>query len=316
MQLNRNVTDEVINSWYGQATVRYTPRIMVPDYAGDELIYPVERSVVAGHPLVEAKGKSVVSYVLTQSAYQFLFGVGLLETKFVIQCSLNLLHGRIGEPSDLEKLQALTVVVDEAYHAQVALDYIIQMKSKSGIDPLVVPETNRKLDATQRVYDALPPELHMDFQLLAVTLAESVLTNEIANLGRENGLAKTFITVMTDHVKDEGRHSKYFAKLMTSRWAQLSPDVQLRFGAMLPDYLDDFLAMDMGRPMDRKVLKACGLDGQEIEKVISDTRQRVEADHEEQSYRTKVRLFKLLRQIGVLDHQQNRLAFTTRTYAA
>ena len=203
-----------------------------------------------------------------------------------------------------------------ALHAQVALDYIIQMKSKSGIDPLVVPETNRKLDATQRVYDALPPELHMDFQLLAVTLAESVLTNEIANLGRENGLAKTFITVMTDHVKDEGRHSKYFAKLMTSRWAQLSPDVQLRFGAMLPDYLDDFLAMDMGRPMDRKVLKACGLDGQEIEKVISDTRQRVEADHEEQSYRTKVRLFKLLRQIGVLDHQQNRLAFTTRTYAA
>jgi hypothetical protein len=50
----------------------------------------------------------------------------------------------------------------------------------------------------------LPESLRTEFQLLAVTIAENVLTDEVANLGRERELSQSFTTLMVDHVRDEG----------------------------------------------------------------------------------------------------------------
>lgn len=314
MQQAKVTSEDIIASWYEKATVRYTPRILVPSYSSEEFIYPIERSVICAHPLVVSCGREARSYILTQAAYQFLYGVGLLETKFVIKCCLDIIHNRICGVSDSEKLQALTVLIDEGYHAHVALDYIVQMKHKSGIDPLHVPESNRRLDAAARAYASLPEDLHMDFQLLAVTLAENVLTDEIANIGRENGLTKTFTQLMKDHVLDEGRHSNYFAELMKSRWIDLPQETQQRFGAMLPDYLDDFLGVDMERMFERRILDSCGLEKEEVERVIADTNSQFVSEYDELAEKTKARLFRLLKKMGVMDVDANRRAFSNRSY--
>ena len=306
--------DEVIASWYEKATVRYTPRILVPSYVSDEPIFPVARSIICTHPLVVSRGREARDYLLTQAAYQFLYGIALVETRFVIDCCLNIIHNRIKGATDLEKLQALTVIVDEGYHAHVALDYIIQMKQRSGVEPILVPNSNRKLDAATRAYASLPESLHMDFQLLAVTLAESVLTDEIAHIGREEDLLKSFTQVMTDHVRDEGRHSNYFAKLMKSNWAQLSEETQLRFGAMLPDYLDDFLGISKKRTYERKVLHSCGFADDAVAQIIGDTDPQFVAEQNGLAEKQKVRLLRLLKQIGVLDLEPNHRAFSNRSY--
>ncbi|WP_437747782.1 diiron oxygenase [Sorangium sp. So ce302] len=290
---------DTVASWYEKATVRYTQRILIPERSSGELLYPTARSIVCDHPLVASRGSTVQSYILAQAAYQFLYGVGLLETKFVIDCSLNILHNHIKGAGDVDKLQALTVIIDEGYHAYVALDYIVQMKQKIDVEPLLVPESNWKLDAAARASASLPESMRMDFQLLAVTLAENVLTAEIASLGKEKEIARSFARVMGDHVLDEGRHSKYFAKLLKSSWARLPRETQETFRAMLPGYLDDFLGVDLNRAFERKVLAAQGFSAEEIDRIIDDTQERFVAEHQDAREKTKVRLVALLKQVGV-----------------
>ncbi|MGS0894739.1 diiron oxygenase [Burkholderia stagnalis] len=314
VQENHPAPDGAVSAWYEKATVRYTPRIIVPDYTSDALIYPSALSIISGHPLVVARGKEVRSFILTQSAYRFLYGVGLLETKFVIQCSLDLVHDRIFPIDDVKRLQALTVIIDEGYHAHVALDYIVQMREKSGIAPLSVPQTNRKLDATARAYAMLPPELRMDFQLLAVTLAENVLTNEIATMGREKELTKSYITLMTDHVMDEGRHSNYFNDLTRVRWAQLDATAQSTFGTLLPAFLDDFLGIDPHRAFEREMLDACDFSSGDVQRILDDTQETYSGNHAALSNRTKARLFRLMKTFGILDRGDARDAFSAQGY--
>lgn len=308
--------DQTIDHWYRKATVRHTPRIRVPHYDAEELIYPLAHCAVCDHPLVLEAGRNARAYILTQAAYRFLYGVGLLETKFVIQCSLDLLHDRIPGISEFEKLQALTVVIDEGYHAHVALDFIMQMQERSGINPLSVPQSNRKIDAYAIASARLPEAMRADFRLLAVTLAENVLTEEIASLGRDEGLAPSFTTLMMDHVKDEGRHSGYFADLMRARWAGLSEKTKSQFSDMLPEYLDDFLGMDSERGFDRQLLGAVGLAPSAVEQVLADTNADFVGNNERLAQKTKVRLYRLLKLIGVPVFAADRIALAKSSRTA
>jgi hypothetical protein len=170
------------------------------------------------------------------------------------------------------------------------------------------------IDATTRAYAQLPEELRIDFQLLAITLAENVLTDEIANIGKKKELEETFIKVMKDHVRDEGRHANYFVNLMKKRWSQLSTETQLVFGTMLPEYLDDFLGADVNRGFERDVLKGCGFSVNDIECIISDTNSQYFSGQTAFAEKTKARLYRLLKHIGVLDLEENQRAFYGRSY--
>ncbi|TJZ67433.1 diiron oxygenase [Chitiniphilus eburneus] len=308
--------NEITAQWYQRATVRYTPRIIVPDYSDEELIYPLARCAVCEHPLVLERGQATRAFILAQAAYQFLYGVGLLETKFVIQCSLDLLHNQIPGIGEFDKLQALTVIIDEGYHAHVALDYIMQMQHQSGITPLQVPESNHKLDAAARASATLPPAMRPDFQLLAVTLAENVLTEEIATLGRDKGLAQTFTTLMMDHTRDEGRHSGYFADLMKKRWTQLPQATRDQFTQMMPDYLEDFLGTDTTRQFERRILRACKFTPQQIEQIIAESESEFIDLHRQLTQKTRIRLDRLLKQIGVREPDTNTTATAHASDAA
>lgn len=298
-----------VERWYADATVRNSPRIIVPTRAKGEYIFPRSRQLLSEHPGITALGEDAVSYVLTQSAYKYMYEIGLLETRFVIDCGLNIVNNVIRGASDDEKREALTIVIDEGYHAYVALDFIIQMKTRNGVAPIAVPETNGNLDAVQRAFGVLPKDMHSDFQLLSVCLAEHTLTKDLLSIGREKDATRTFTQVMTDHVSDEGRHANYFAKLTKAHWLRLPEATRNAIGKMLPNYLDDYLAADPARVFDRKVLAALGLASGEIERVMSDTHPSYLAQMNGYITTTKANLVKLLRRIGVLDHGPTRMAF-------
>ncbi|AKJ30076.1 diiron oxygenase [Caldimonas brevitalea] len=307
--------DDTTDSWYAKATVRHTPRIFAPSGTNTELVYPTARSFIVDHPIVRSKGPDVRSFILAQAAYQFLYNIALMETKLVIRASLAVLHRNADGIDDQHKLDALTVVIDEGYHAHVALDYILQFKQQSGIAPVHPPESTQKIDAVERAAAVLPVELHPDFELLAVTLAENVVTEEVANMGREKDVVKSFATVMKDHVRDEGRHSSYFAELMKARWPHLSEDTQMQLGAALPHFLEDYLHVDPERHAERQVLQACGLLPDEIGPVLADSEQAFTDYHTQARQKTTSRLLRLIRQIGVLDVETNRQLFAERGYA-
>jgi P-aminobenzoate N-oxygenase AurF len=308
------VRNDATDLWYEKATVRYAPRILVPDYSSEQLIYPPARVPMCDHPLLLRRGLEVRAYILTQAAYLFLHNVGLMETKFVIQACLDILHEGIDGIGDDDKLQMLAVAIDESFHAHVAHDYILQTKQKSGISPLVIPKSNRKIAAIHRMEASLPEGLRGDFKLLATTIAENVITAEAAHFGRDRELLKSFSTLMMDHVRDESRHAVYFANLMKSHWQTLSAAKQERLGLQLPDFLDDYLAADRTREFDRRLLEGCGLPPEEVAQVIADSDSAVVAEHTLATRNTQARLVRLFKQIGVLDLDTCRRVFAERGY--
>lgn len=113
-----------------KAAVRCSPRALIPSYLSEQLVYPIERCINCQHPLVIERRNQVRSFILAQLSYQFLYGTALLETKFVIHCYLDIINNRITSATEFDKLQALSVIVDESYHAHVAMDYILKVKKK------------------------------------------------------------------------------------------------------------------------------------------------------------------------------------------
>lgn len=316
--MQKTVEIDPVQRWYGAATVRNAARIFVPDDAANEYIYPRSRQPLSEHPLVTAKGLGTVNYVLAQSTYKYMYEIGLLETKYVIDASLKIVNDEImpGGVTDGDKLDALTIAIDEGYHAHVALDFIIQMKEKTGLVPLEVPQTNGNLDAVNRAFAMLPASASRDFELLSVCLAEHTLTKDLLSIGREKEAARSFTQVMTDHVSDEGRHAVFFAGLVKRNWPAMPEDNRKVIGAMLPAYLDDYLLGDEERVFDRKVLMACGLSPDEIDQVIADTDEAYFEAMDGYISKTKVNLVNLLRRMGVLDHAPTAAAFDAHQMAA
>ncbi|MCP3717393.1 diiron oxygenase [Paraburkholderia sp. CNPSo 3281] len=299
-----------VTRWYAGATVRNAARIFVPKDIGRENTFPKSRQLLSTHPLVAALGQEAVSYVLAQSTYRYMYEIGLLETRFVIDCALKIINNEIGTgTSEEDKREAITIVIDEGYHAYVALDFIIQMRTNSGIEPLTVPQTNGNLDAVKRGYEMLPARLHGTFQLLATCLAEHTLTKDLLSIGKEKEATVTFTQVMTDHVSDEGRHANYFARLTREYWRGVTPADQQLIGRFLPGYLKDYLAVDWQRDFDRDVLAKLGLSAEQVETAIRDT----DRDFREAATKyvdvTLVNLVKLLGRMGVIDHADTRAAF-------
>ncbi|MES2818762.1 MAG: diiron oxygenase [Pseudomonadota bacterium] len=309
VDINAQQFFESVNNWYANATVRNSARIRVSETDNEQFFYPLSRQLLGEHPKVQALGQPAVAYVLAQSAYRYMYDICLLETRFVIDCSLNIIGDVIEGASEEEKLDALTVVIDEGYHAHVALDFIIQMKRLTGIEPLQVPHTHGILQAVARALERLPAELHSDFQLITVTLAEHTLTKDLLSIGREKDTTEAFTQVMTDHVSDEGRHASYFAKLMSKHWARLPEAHKQSIGALLPDYLDEYLAGDEGRVFDRQILRGCGLDEQEVDAIIADTQACFWSRYQAYTEATRANLVKLLRRCGVFEHQPTREVF-------
>lgn len=308
-ELNLATKHDSVGKWYASATVRNAERILVPTNPQQEYIYPRARQVLADHPIVAGLGFEAVAYVLAQSAYKYMYEIGLLETRFVIDCALNIVNNLIGSATDDEKREALTIVIDEGYHAYVALDFIVQMKATTKVEPVEIPETNGNLSAVKRAFARLPKNVHMDFQLISVCLAEHTLTRDLLSIGKEKETAPTFTQVMSDHVSDEGRHATYFAKLMKAHWAMLPDETKRVIGPMLPHYLDDYLANDWTRAFDRKVLEKVGLTADQVRTVMSDTDPLYRENGTAYITKTRANLVKLLQRSGFLDHEATRTAF-------
>jgi para-aminobenzoate N-oxygenase AurF len=302
-------TSDSVQKWYTTATVRNAARIMVPPPTSGEYIFPRSRQLLVDHPIVISCGETALNFILAQSAYKYMYEIGLLETRYVIDCALNIINNKIAGVTEYEKRDALTIVIDEGYHAYVALDFIVQMKQTSGIEPIDVPETNGNLDAVKRAYQALPESVHHDFQLISVCLAEHTLTKDLVSIGREKDMTRSFTQVMTDHVSDEGRHAHYFAQMIKSHWAAFPEATKTAIGLLLPTYLDDYLAGDDQRVFDRKVLSACGLSKAECAQIVEDTNEKYLDGMNSYITKTKANLVRLLQRTGVLEHRPTHAAF-------
>jgi hypothetical protein len=149
----------------------------------------------------------------------------------------------------------MTVVVDEDYHALVALDFMQQAVEMTGTAPLELPgeiELSRALPAAL----ALAPEHLRDaMELIAVAIAENTVTHDVAAFSRDDSVKQSIRGLMADHLFDEGRHGVFWTRLVRIYWQSANAEDRDCIARILPVFLQHYLTHDLQKNFDLQLIE-------------------------------------------------------------
>ena len=189
----------IADDWERRATIRTRPRRLLEN--DDKLIYPPCRQPMVLSATFVEHCSQWRDFVLVQSFYKFINDVVIFETEIVDKTARSIAKNRFALPFPLAcRYDAMTVVVDEDYHALVALDFLQQTVAMTGIQPLELPEhieLSRALPAAQA---QAPAHLRDAVELIAVAIAENTVTHDVAAFSKDTRVKASVRGLMADHL--------------------------------------------------------------------------------------------------------------------
>ncbi|EIK97357.1 hypothetical protein PMM47T1_06221 [Pseudomonas sp. M47T1] len=251
-----NATDycSFAEAWEERATIRTRPRRRVED--DQRLIYPLSRQPLVLSATFQRECPHQRDFALVQSLYKFIHDVVIFETEIVNHTASAIARGRFAPPYPFAcRYDAMTVVVDEDYHALVAMDFMQQTIELTGIEPVALPSEIELSRAIPAALALLPEALHQAGELICVAIAENTLTNDVAAFARDESVKDSIKGLMADHLLDEGRHSTFWTRLVRIYW-QSAPDPDKRLLAqMLPTFIERYLTNDIQKAFDLALIE-------------------------------------------------------------
>ncbi|MGF6097023.1 diiron oxygenase [Pseudomonas sp. 18175] len=251
-----NIADypTIADDWERRATIRTRPRRLLEN--DDKLIYPLCRQPLVLSATFLEHCPLWRDFVLVQSFYKFINDVVIFETEIVDKTARSIAKNRFAVPFPLAcRIDAMTVVVDEDYHALVALDFLQQTVAMTGIQPLDLPvhiELSRALPAAKA---QAPAHLHDAIELIGVAIAENTVTHDVAAFSKDNSIKASIRGLMADHLFDEGRHAQFWTRLVRLYWQDASPTDRDSIAHVLPTFLAHYLTNDLQKDFDLRLIE-------------------------------------------------------------
>jgi len=265
-------SENYLERWESKATVRRAARFAPTADHAESILMPEEWLRVAHDPEVAALGRPALRYLAAQVCYRMMEEIALLETDMVGASCNHVANGRhsVAVPASARQ-SALTISTDEAYHAFVAREFIESMSGINGIAPGGMPETSGADRALRATLATLPEELHGDFTMIALSLTENTITDEMLGLSRDTARDNPFHIVLKEHLIDEARHQAYFKQLLGYLWQAFDPEIRKRFAATIPVYIEEFLILSQqgAAAQRRHDLGQIGLSPEAVDRVIA-----------------------------------------------
>ena len=244
----------IADDWERRATVRTRPRRLLEN--DDKLIYPLCRQPLVLTATFLEHCPQWRDFVLVQSFYKFINDVVIFETEIVDKTARNIAKDRFSTPFPLAcRYDAMTVVVDEDYHALVALDFLQQTVDMTGIPPIDLPaqiELSRALPAAQA---QVPAHLRDAVELMGVAIAENTVTQDVAAFSKDNSVKASIRGLMADHLSDEGRHAQFWTRLVRLYWQAASPEDRDGIALALPVFLENYLTNELQKTFDLQLIE-------------------------------------------------------------
>ncbi|WP_244832094.1 diiron oxygenase [Caballeronia sp. TF1N1] len=292
------------DQWEQRATIRSRPRRVVEDDALS--YYPIERQPLYAHPTVMDAGQEVQDYILLQSFYKYINDVIIFETEIVNRTALAIAKSRF--PFDFPfacKSDAMSVVIDEHYHAYVAMDYLDQVERSTGIAPITQNNEIELSRAIPRAIAHVPAQYAAGMELLAVAISENTVTAEVAAFSRDTTLKRSVKGVMADHLADEGRHSIFWINLVKLYWSEVDEAAREALGLGLPYFLKEYLTNELQLEFDRRLIESLDLPRDTREQIANDM---VGAYPITSKHPMIANIRKFLKMAGLLEHEPTRAA--------
>lgn len=258
--------------WHKNASVKLIDRRILEMEAKQAKFFPISHQPLAIHPLVVDSGEKVINYILLQSAYRYLREIALQEIIDINQVALNIVNKTYNFNISYEdSQQALSIIIDEAYHAYVALDAIDQISNVTEIKPIISVSSN----PISRAFNKLNKKIDVNnfnlYQFVAVCLSEHVLTKNLVYLKQESDLNSFFAQVMKDHLNDEGRHASFFAVMLQKFWHSCDINSKKQISLFIPQFIEAFIDNADQKEFDMLLLNSLNFKPNAVNEIILDT---------------------------------------------
>lgn len=296
--------------WDKVAGVRSRPRRIFAE--DNSYCYPIARQPLCLHKLVSNKGKEVTARILLQTAYKFMHDIAYVEIELINNTALKIYNGII----DLDipkntRNNMLSVIIDEAYHAYVAIDFIEQVKNIKK-EELFYPPQTVELKLAMNKFLPIVPDPHQGlFEVICICLGENTLTNELFEMTKYEEINPFFREVMADHMSDEGRHSSFFRKILSYVWCQADEEAKDAIGRILPHFVIEYLDSSMRREWDKKLLSFLNFNDTEIEIIIKDIYPKFSNKSLKKTNPVAKKLLDVLDSCYIFTHKPTRDAFVS-----
>ncbi len=243
-----------IDAWEGRATIRTRPRRIVEN--DDKLIYPLSRQpLVLSDTFIRECGH-LRDYALVQSLYKFINDVVIFETEIVDKTARSIAKDNFTIRFPFAcRYDAMTVVVDEDYHALVAMDFMQQTIALTGIEPIPLPDEIELSRAIPAALALAPEHLRSAVELICVAIAENTVTNDVAAFAKDESVKQSVKGLMADHLLDEGRHSGFWARLVRIYWHTAAEQDRAAIARIMPVFIAQYLTNDIQNGFDFKLIE-------------------------------------------------------------
>ncbi|AOE63243.1 diiron oxygenase [Pseudomonas corrugata] len=247
------------DTWESRATIRTRPRRRIEN--DDRMIFPMSRQPLVHSQTFLSHCPQLRDYALVQSLYKFINDVVIFETELVDHTARRIAKNRFGIEFPFAcRYDAMTVVVDEDYHALVAMDFMQQTIDMTGIEPIPLPtqiELSRAIPATLA---QAPAHLQSAVELICIAIAENTVTNEVAAFARDDSVKASIKGLMADHLMDEGRHSGFWTRLVQMYWRAAPEEDHEAIARLMPGFIVQYLASDLQQAFDFELIAHLPVD--------------------------------------------------------
>lgn len=322
-----NFSIKYLEEWNKRASVRSKARtrFQAEHLSKNLYLYPIKPFL--SHPIVNSLSDEQLRKYSYRAAGDMLELVSNFETQLVTDQCCKLANQGIGIfLPDSVKQVALTVGVDEVYHAFAANEFLIDIKNLSGISPSNTdlkdllndsPHPFNPLDVSELDYfkKNLPEELLRIGETVLLCIMENSFTEELFGITKGADLSNPFEVYVREHVIDETRHMNFFRNLLKYIWASLDEDNKNLLGSVIVNYFDAFhdLNSDSFKRFSELELQKLGLDKNQAIEVYSDCTKHWPPLLKTEMPFLKSR-FELLEFAGLLDHNPTRKLLTANAW--
>ncbi|GAB7533791.1 diiron oxygenase [Pseudomonas sp. 3A(2025)] len=238
-----------VDAWEARATIRTRPRRMVED--DERLIYPLSRQPLVLSDTFTRECPQLRDYALIQSLYKFINDVVIFETEIVDKTARSIAKDRFAIRFPFAcRFDAMSVVVDEDYHALVAMDFMQQTIALTGIEPIALPAEIELSRAIPAALALAPEHLRSAVELICVSIAENTVTNDVAAFARDDSVKQSVKGLMADHLLDEGRHSGFWTRLVRIYWQTAPQPDREAIAQILPVFINQYLTNEIQNGFD------------------------------------------------------------------
>ncbi|MGY1892061.1 diiron oxygenase [Pseudomonas sp. SDT291_1_S447] len=243
------------DAWENRATIRTRPRRVLED--DERLIYPLSRQPLVLSETFLRECPQQRDFALVQTLYKFINDVVIFETEIVDKTARSIAKNRFAVAFPFAcRYDAMTVVVDEDYHALVAMDFMQQTVAMTGIEPIQLPDEIELSRAIPAAVALAPEHLRSAMELICVAIAENTVTGDVAAFARDDSVKPSIKGLMADHLLDEGRHSSFWARMVRIYWHTASAADRETIAQILPVFIGHYLTNDIQKAFDLRLINA------------------------------------------------------------